>query len=295
MKTFARLIVPVDGCAASNRGVEFAAQLAKSEGAEVDVCSAIDETALMLPLSEGALVDPAPLMEEMEAATAAHIATAVSTLRGAGVVAEGTVLRGTPVIEIDAFARSRNGDAIVLGTNGRRGVERMFMGSVTIALLRIADMPVVTVHADDTVRTGPMLVAIDGSQASIAALECAIERAHLTGVPLQLLHVFEERRVDRLSAGLGLRTENARRQALTDAENAIEEAAARVRASGVSFSTELERGDPTATILAAAARHSAGSIAIGTHGRGGLERFVLGSVADGVVRSARVPVYVVRR
>ncbi len=295
VKAFARLILPIDGSAASNRGVAFAAQLAKAEGSTVEVCSAIDETALMLPLAEGALVDPAPLMQEMETATAAYMADAVSLLHGAGITAQATVLRGNPVAEIDGFARKVGGNAIVLGTNGRGGMERMFMGSVTMAVLRIVDMPVVTVHSDDTLKSGPLIVAIDASSASEAALECAIERALVTGAALQLLHVFEESRVERLSVAIGLRPQIARRQALNDAENALEEAAEHVRAAGVAFTTELERGHPTDAIIAAAERHGAGGIAIGTHGRGGLERFVLGSVADGVVRSARVPVYVVHR
>jgi nucleotide-binding universal stress UspA family protein len=295
MKTLRRLILPVDGSEASQRGVAFAEQLAKSDGATVDVCSALDEAAFMLPVAEGALVNPAPFIAAAEKITAKHISDAVARLHDAGISVEGTLLHGFPVAEIDEFARRRQADAIVMGTNGRSGLERMFMGSVTMALLRIADVPVVTVHADDTLRSGPMLVAIDASSASLAALECAIDRAGVTGVSLQLLHVYDESRLDRLIVVTGLRPQSAQRQALTDAEVALEEAADRVRAAGVKFATELERGVPADTILAAVERHGAGSVAIGTHGRSALERFVIGSVADTVVRSSRVPVYVVRR
>ena len=277
MMTFCRLILPVDGSAASDRGVAFAVQLAKSEGAAVHVCSAAEEAL------------------GSDAAAERHITAAVDALHRAGVSADGTLLRGIPVAEVDHFVRARHGDGIVLGTNGRGGIERMFIGSVTTALLRVADVPVVTVHGDDALHTGPTLVAIDASTASVAALECAIDRSRVTGAALHLLHVFEERRVDRLSVSMGLRPHSAQERALTDAETALAAAADRVRAVGLRFTTELERGDPAESILTTADRCGAGTIAIGTHGRGALERFMIGSVSDRVVRNARVPVFVVHR
>jgi nucleotide-binding universal stress UspA family protein len=294
-KTFRRLTLPVDGSAASQRGVDFAAELAQSEGAEIDVCSALDDTAFMLPIAEGALVNPAPFIDAAQTATKNHISDALVQLHGAGITAEGTVLRGFPVAEIDEFARRRHADAIVMGTNGRSGIERMFMGSVTMALLRVADIPVVTVHADDTLRSGSILVAVDASPASLGALECAIARARVSGASLLLVHVFDESRIDRLIAATGLRPQGALRQGLTDAESALAQAADSVQAAGIPFTKQLERGVPADAILTVAERHEVGSIAIGTHGRSALERFIIGSVADSVVRRAHVPVYVVRR
>lgn len=292
---FCRLILPVDGSPASNRGVAFAAQLAKSEGATVYVCSAVDEAATVLPVAEGSALNPAPLFEGMETLAQQQVSAALDVLRDAGVTALGSIVYGNPVAEVALFARREHADGIVLGTNGRTGIERIFMGSVTAALLRIADVPVVTVHADDVMRSGPAIVAIDSSMASLAALECALERARVTGAAVRLLHVFEERRVDRLCSAMGLRPQTARRQALTDADIALDDAADRARAAGVKFCTELERGDPVESILMSAERYGACAIAIGTHGRGALERFTIGSVSDGVVRNAHVPVYVVHR
>jgi nucleotide-binding universal stress UspA family protein len=292
VKKFTRMVVPVDGSAAASRGILFAVELAKSEGAAVEVCSVIDEMALLMPMADGAIVDPMPMVE---AAAAKSVAEAVALLQEAGIAAAGTIRRGKPASEINAFARQQRAEVIIMGTTGRAGIDRLFMGSVTMDLLRAADVPVVTVHADDTLVRGPMLVAVDTSAASIGALECAIDRARAGGVTLQLVHVFEEGRVERAATTLGLRTRGALRQAFTDAEDALDDAADRVRAAGVSCVTELVRGVAVESILAAAERHAAGSIAIGTHGRGALEGFVLGSVADGVIRASRLPVYVVHR
>jgi nucleotide-binding universal stress UspA family protein len=293
MKNFDLLVVPVDGSSAARRGIDFAIDLAKREGAAVDVCSVVDEIAVILPLAEGALCDPSLIMETIEHAADENVKFALSLLREAGIAAEGTVLRGNPAAEIDAFVRRRVADAIVLGTNGRSTIERWFTGGVTLAMLRTSDVPVITVHADDTLNAGPMLVAIDDSPASLAALDCAIERAGCISATLALLHVFEERRVERYAQALGLHSRDARRRALADAEDTVTGAADRARAAGISCSTDMQFGSPGATIVWAAQRYASSSIAIGTHGRGELGRLLFGSVADEVVRAARVPVYVV--
>jgi nucleotide-binding universal stress UspA family protein len=295
MKSFERLVVPVDGSPAAQRGIQFAAELAQREGSAIEVCSVVDEIAVILPLAEGALCDPAPIMETIEHAADDNVSTALALLRAAGVTATGTTLRGTPAAEIDAFVRRRHADGIVLGTNGRDAIGRLFMGSITLALVRTSDVPVVTVHADDVLRAGPMLVAIDNSSASLAALNCAIERARATNATLNLLHVFEEHRIERYVQALGLRSRDARRKALTDAEDALDDAADRVRTAGIRCATELQFGIPAATIVSAAERLASSSVTIGTHGRGELARLVLGSVANEVIRAARVPVYVVHR
>ncbi len=294
MKHFERLVVPVDGSSAARRGIDFAIELAKREGAAVDVCSVVDEIAVILPLAEGALGDPSLIMGTIEHAADENVNVAVTLLRDAGIAAEGMVLRGSPATEIDAFVRRRFADAIVLGTNGRTSIERWFIGGITLALLRTSDVPVITVHADDMLHFGPILVAVDDSPASLAALDCAIERAGRSSATLALLHVFEERQVERYAQALGLRSRDVRRQALTAAEDAVDDAADHVRAAGISCSTEMQFGIPSATIVAAAQRHASASIAIGTHGRGELGRLFFGSVAAEVVRAARVPVYVVR-
>ncbi len=271
----------------------YAAQIAVREHAVVDVCSVVDEATIMLPVAEGVLVNPA-LLDAIESAAGGHVADAVRRLEALGVQAAGApVLNGSPSVQIDAFARRKDADAIFIGTNGRNGMERMLLGSVTTALLCVTDIPVVTVHADDSVHSGPMLVAIDASAASAAALDCAIEQARAAGTALQLVHVFEDSQVDRLGTALGLRTGDARRHALTAAETVLETAAERVRDAGITFTSELVAGAALTALLTAVERHGAGSIAIGTHGRNALERLALGSVSDGVVRNARVPVYVV--
>ncbi len=293
MNHFERIVVPVDGSSAARRGIDFAIELAKREGSIVDVCSVVDEIALILPLAEGAPCDPSLIMATIEQAADDNVNVALVLLRDAGIAAAGTVLRGSPAAEIDAFVRRRFADAIVLGTNGLSAIERWFIGGITLTMLRTSDVPVITVHADDTLHKGPMLVAVDDSPAGLAALDLAIERARRTSATLVLLHVFEEHRVERYAQALGLHSCDARGRALTAAEDALDDAADRVRAAGISCSTEMLFGIPGAMIVAEAQRHDISSIVIGTHGRGELGRLLFGSVAAGVVRAARVPVYVV--
>ena len=84
-------------------------------------------------------------------------------------------------------------------------------------------------------------------------------------------------------------------EARAEAQTALDAAAAQAQSRGVAAETYVVEGDTVDELLLAASAHKADVIAIGTHGRRGLERLILGSVAEAVVRRSPIPVVVVRR
>jgi len=134
-----------------------------------------------------------------------------------------------------------------------------------------------------------ILVPVDGSAPSIAALEYAIELAEDTGATAVILHVQAPD-----AFAIGTSTPNAP-AAVADAERhrdvAVEEARARL---GERLTQRTETGDPLRTILEIAEAERPELVVMGTHGRVGRLHMLLGSVAEGVVRNAPCPVLTVR-
>jgi len=134
-----------------------------------------------------------------------------------------------------------------------------------------------------------ILFPTDGSEGADAALTHAMELADTYDATVHVLSVVD-------SSYLGSSAAEATTfEALREAgERAVEETADRVTDRGIETATAVEEGRPYATILDYADAEEIDVIVMGTHGRRGLDRFLLGSVTEKVVRAADVPVVTVR-
>jgi nucleotide-binding universal stress UspA family protein len=139
-----RILVPLDGSACASHAFDYALRLAKAEAAALYVCSVVDPVALI------GRTPAAPLDDECVAAAAADaenvLAAALQKATFAGVPAGKHVRYGEPGPTIVACAAEMRADTIVIGTHGRSGLKRLFMGSVAEYVLRSAQCPVVTVR-----------------------------------------------------------------------------------------------------------------------------------------------------
>lgn len=140
-----------------------------------------------------------------------------------------------------------------------------------------------------------ILVGVDFSPFGEAAFDAAIKLAKDLNAGLLLVHAFQRGFIEPDEPSLmaasipdleGVEEEN-------DAVEMSTEWASRARGQGVQVQVETARGPPAGVIADAAKRHDAAMIVIGTHGRSGLSRLVLGSVAEAIVRHADRPVLVV--
>src|SRR5208282_5471753 len=137
-----------------------------------------------------------------------------------------------------------------------------------------------------------ILVPVDGSETSAVGLKEAIKVAKSQGSQLRLLHVVNEFVLD-YSYGAGLYGSNLIESLREGGKKILEQAESQVRQQGVQVDGVLIEsiGGPAADlILAQASEWPADLIVMGTHGRRGLRRFAMGSDAEGVLRSAMVPV-----
>ena len=195
-----------------------------------------------------------------------------------------------------SYAAEHDTNLIVLGTHGRTGVRRLVLGSVAEEVVRRAPMPVMTVGrgatAPDKMEAGHLLVPVDFSEQQPRLLAHARELALAYDMTLTLLHVVERESLPEVYEAYadpvapGVLAERV--------EASLDERAETLRERGVDVRVAVRDGHPATETLDAADELDADLLAIATHGRSGMERMLMGSVAEKVIRRAPCPVFTVK-
>lgn len=191
------------------------------------------------------------------------------------------VRTGEPVEAIVHAAADAGADLIVLATHGRRGLDRVLSGSVAEAVLHRAHCAVLVHHLPDReeflIRPEPTRLLVhptDFSPTARAALSVGCSLAHAQGARLLLLHVAP--------AGASLSGED---------ESALDALRQQAESAGTKGSVEVRvaYGDPVAEIVRETGGEPSTLLVLGTRGRAGLSRILVGSTAESVLRDAPVP------
>lgn len=141
-----------------------------------------------------------------------------------------------------------------------------------------------------------ILLAIDGSKFSESAIEAVMAQAKPSETAVRILHVVEPVPVyaDSQSWEYGLQSATVLEEQREQARGLVARAAQELRDAGFQVTTEVEVGNPKVVIIDAAAQWPADLIVLGSHGRKGLEHFLMGSVSEAVARHAPCSVQIVR-
>jgi len=194
-------------------------------------------------------------------------------------------------------------DLVVMTTHGQRGLTRAWLGSVADALVRLSHTPILLLRpqagAPDFVHLPllkHMLLTLDGTALAEQILEPALTLGAIMQAEYTLLRVVE---TDVFPSYLLLPQAKgyippAIEAAEIEAQNYLTTVALRLRNKGCIHTSVLLGDHAASTILAEAQRHVGGLIACATHGRSGMTRLLLGSVADKVLRGATTPVLMMR-
>lgn len=296
-----RILLAVDGSASADRALDLVSSLPWHEGGRVRIVSVAPCRAevLGIPWSLAAATD-APETEEAslrvhrDALEAAE--RELRSVRG-DLVIEPVLLRGRAGSVIVDEARAMSADLIVVGHRGRGGWESALLGSVSAEVVDHATCPVLVARDD---RIGPVVLADDGSIHARAAESIMTACPLFAGLPVAVVSVIENGLPNEVAVAPFLYADGldayARADATDTATVASECAAAagRLRAAGLDAEPEVRKGDPAHEIIEAARARGAGVIVIGTRGRTGLRRLILGSVARNVLVHAPCSVLVTR-
>ncbi|HYU17741.1 MAG TPA: universal stress protein [Chloroflexota bacterium] len=284
---FTTILVPLDGSALAERALPHAMALARSARAKLILFHASPTRGLPDDLGPNrvALSDLVDLADE---------------LRASGIEVECPVSRvyhdDVPHGICEA-AEVMGADLIVMSTHGYGGLGRWLHGSVADAVLRQASVPVMLVPAtceqgwsDD--HAARIVVPLDGSRFAEEALGPAHPLAEALVAELVLVRAVKPVNYSDRDGGPYL--ERRVQAEVCEARQYLEGLAAKLRASGRGVEVHVELSPPALTIANVARDRGAGLIAMATHGRGGLARLALGSVAAATLQLTSVPLLLVR-
>jgi nucleotide-binding universal stress UspA family protein len=284
------VVVGVDGSAASRSALTWARRQAALAGRPLTVLHACG-----LPAATGGFEDVTVTERGLLSVGRSIAREAVQRVRSANasVAVRTVVTMGNPATAL--VEASELADMLVVGARGRGSVSSALLGSVSAVVAREAQCPVVVVRgvepAPDAVL--PVVVGVDGTQASSAALELAFRMASARRLPLTLLHATRDPR-ERESAAGGLVSHAAKVDLDEEQERLVAEAVTGLceKFPDVLVTETYLRGDPVRTLVAASRRASL--VVVGSRGRRLLTTSLLGSVSRGVVERAACPVAVTR-
>lgn len=295
------ILVPLDGSAFSAKALPVAAAIAARTGAVLHVVSVLDPSAYV-PFVPGEVLVPVMDTDALNArreTDEAAVKAEADRLVHDGVTATGRLLEGTVVEALAEYAVEISADLVLMTTHGRSGLERLWLGSVATSFLQRAPCPVYLVRPSGdssgvVLPSGTMLVPLDGSAFGDSMLPRAAEFAKALGLSMRLFTVTIPNAIPMAPFGTEalLADEGDLTRQEHEARQRLETLAA---ALPVPASAEVTT-DMTATraILEQAEASDVGLIAMATHGRTGLARFVMGNVADAVLRGAPKPMLLYR-
>ena len=204
--------------------------------------------------------------------------------------------------EIVAQSAAMHADLLVIGTHGRSGFQRLFLGSVTEKVIRKAACPTLVVPPRAPgANTAPVefrriLCPVDFSDSSLDGLARAISMAEEFGTQLTLLHLVElPRRLDQEPGAFDIDRTRAREAAVTDARRRLHDLIPEQARTYCTVETAVIEGSAHHAILRYVTEHDCDLVVMGVHGRGALDRLLFGSTTHHVIRAAACPVLIARR
>lgn len=296
--TTPKIVVPLDGSKFSEAALPVAIGLANCLTARIELVSVFEDEPIVATWQLSAVEMRALLIDYLKAVEQRMESRSTGTVSS-------TVVSGPVSQSLEEHAARTKPDLIIMSTHGRGPMSRAWLGSVADHVTRHVGMPVLLVRPEEGAEVGladvhrfrRILVPLDGSDRAEASLEWATRIARATGAALSLIrivapplplsspylpHVIAE-------------TEQALEAGRREATAYLESIAGRLEKDGLDVPTEVGVGVSAAPgILRHAEQERVDLIVITTHARGGLQRLVLGSVADKIVRAAHVPVLVTR-
>ncbi len=270
---FEKVLLATDGSEFSAGATRVAFEMSRKCNAELTTMSMV----LVGTESEG---NPVEVLRHAEA-DARRVLEEVKAEAARGGYETRTELRqGTqPYKEIVRLADDIRADVIVMGRRGRRGLARMMVGESTRSVIGYADCSVLVVPKAAGVWQKRIVLATDGSRHSDMAAVVAGELAKKCALPISVVSVLRPQFDDRRRA---------------EGRAAVERVKAALAAEGAAVEGAVLEGDPAAQISEFVQTRGADLVVLGSHGRTGLGRLLVGSVSERVIGQAACPVMVVK-
>ena len=285
--TFTKILCPTDFSEGSKQAARVATQLAAETNADLVLVHAWFISPLAFSMDAPF---PPYVVQDMVDDAQRNLDTAVrDAIAGGAKNTTGQLVSGVPWGEIVELLEKQAFDLCVIGTQGRTGLERILVGSVAEKVIRHSPCAVLAVRPDSKIGAFKhVLVPTDFSDTATYALDLAGQVVNADGT-ITLLHVLELPVAFSGEVAPDFARDLDKRSAA-----ALDASAARIKTARVTTRSRI--GYPGAQTLSTIEHDpSIDLVIMGSHGRTGIKRIVMGSVAEKVVRHARCPVLVARK
>lgn len=275
------ILLPTDFQRPANRAFKYGIMLARLLNTRLKLLHV-----MKLPLDDKGLPPDTRYARMMRTSALLELGRLARVAKEAGVEAEPVMDFGVPDECILRHLRQGWVKLLVMGTEGRTGWDRLRLGSTAQTLVRQANCPVLAVHggvAGDVIRQtarvklNRILLGTDFSSCAKQAQRVASRLAELANAMVLVVHVHSSMEDDGRHG-----------------QKKVDRMVNTLQSQGVPTEGLCRPGDPVETIVEEAGRWEADLVVVGTQGRRGLSRLMVGSVAEGVLRRAGCPVLVVR-
>jgi nucleotide-binding universal stress UspA family protein len=307
--TIRRILVPLDFSGYARQALACAVPLARRHRAKINLVHVTQSPVMMRTFPDGSLTVPIDTTRMISVAKS-HLDELAAQLLPTELRGQTMVREGNPGYEVVAAAESLKADLIVLSATGRSGLKRILLGSTAERIVRHAHCPVLTVRRqlDGTAKRllalqqplypeqlpwRRILAPVDFSFTSLRALQEVVALALENGARLYLLNVVEPNPYPAGMEGAVLVMSDA--EVARDAKKTLTRIIRRLVPPSVRATPLVCRGRAASVIVDLAREKKVDLITLATHGHTGLDRLLLGSTAEQVVRHAQCPVLVVRK
>ncbi|MBS3909661.1 MAG: universal stress protein [Actinobacteria bacterium] len=278
-----RFLVAVDGSETGKNALKQTLAFVKQAGGEV--------IAITVPFYYGAEFELGLVgtTEEVFTGPAEAVLTeAREAAKEMGVEINTVMETGTVHQAIVKTATANDVDLIVMGRRGLTRFERALMGSVTSRVIGYSPIDVLVIPRESVLKWDKVLLPVDGSKYSDEAAKRAIELTKNYGGKLTILTVVD------INPELFAIAPDIADQVEMGAKSIVDEAKALAEKAGIDAEMVLVEGEPYEKIIGVAKDVGAGLICMGSHGRTGIGRLMMGSVTERVIGEATTPVLVVK-
>ena len=297
---FTKILIPLDGSKTAETVLPYAHFLAASLKTPVELLSVVDvaEIASHVPADRARHLDT--LIDEGMRHSEAYLKSVAATL--AGVSVSCTVENGRAEDVIVERAAADKNTLITMATHGRSGLNRWLLGSIAEKVLRGAGNPLLLLRAreeertHDQARINSVAVPLDGSELAESVLPTVIDLARRLDLEIILFRAYNIPYYSYSGAdAYAINLDELLAEAKQDVSEYLDKKATEIKKSGIEKVSYVVREGFTADeIISFAKTKPATLIAMCTHGRSGVKRWVLGSITETVVRHSDDPILVVR-
>jgi nucleotide-binding universal stress UspA family protein len=305
---YKKMLVPMDGTQLSETAIPYVKDLSRRLGLDIIIFHVCSQKERGLTAMHQAYVDRIAEIMRRQAIKFQQVNGFQS--RGMGIIAKGKLTVGYPAEQINNYVDEYGVDFILMATHGYSGIKRLTNGSVADKVIQVSKVPVLLVRdgipdeiSYDKWPQKTLVVLLDGSKLAESVLPHVKALAKQRGtepVDIVLLRVCDRSSISssysKTSMTVG-RKEHVK-QAMTllkqEGEQYLTGVGQQLKDTGLMVKSKILIGDPVKNIINYTNRHPYSLIVMATHGRSGLIRWALGSVADRILSEGSSPIFLVR-